>query len=386
MTHRSRLAEVATVFLRLGLTAFGGPAAHIALIESEIVQRRKWISREELLQILAAINFIPGPNSTELAIHLGYLRAGWRGLIVAGACFVLPAALLILPLGWLYVRYGQLPDLAGPFSAIRACMIAIVVAALWRFGRTGIKDVFTGVLAVLAAAAAILTQMERYRVPQAELWILGLSALAGLLRVGWRPARVMPVLAVAPVAWMGYSGEFGRLALFFLKVGATLFGSGYVLLSYLRGGLVEDMGWLSTQQLTDAIVVGQVTPGPLLTTATFVGYILGHQWAGFGGAVSGAAIATVAIFLPSFVLVAAVQPVWQKLRTSGAAKGALDGMNAAVVALILAVTVSLASEAITTVWAGAVAVGALLAMLIWNINATWLVLAAAALGVGMSAW
>jgi chromate transporter len=385
VTPMSALGEVAALFTRLGFTAFGGPAAHIALMEDEVVNRRRWIDRQQFLDLVAAVNFIPGPNSTELAIHLGFLRAGWKGLIVAGVCFIVPAMLIILPIGWLYVHYSSLPNVAGPLLGIRACMIAIIAAAMWRFGKSAIKDWFSGAIALAAAVAGFMMMLPRFRVPQAELMILAAAALAGLIRQGGaRAATAIPLAIPTTVTAAGVtiaaSAKFLQLALFFLKVGATLFGSGYVLVSYLRGGLVDEKQWLTTQQLTDAVAVGQFTPGPLLTTATFIGYILGQQWAGPKGAIGGAILATVAIFLPSFCFVAALGPIWNRFRSSGRFRGALDAMNAAVVALILVVSITLGRESIYGIGTFAIAAICLFLLLKWNLNSTWLIIGSALIG------
>jgi len=377
------LAEVARLFLRLGFTAFGGPAAHIALMEDEVVNRRRWIDRQQFLDLVAAVNFIPGPNSTEMAIHLGMLRAGWKGLIVAGVCFIVPAMLIILPIGWLYVHYSSLPNVAGPLMGIRGCMIAIIAAAMWRFARSTIRDCFSGTVAVLAAVAGFVTMLPKFRVPQAELIILMAAAFAGFVRYGGaRRMNLMPLAIPTTIAASAAaSAKFVQLALFFLKVGATLFGSGYVLVSYLRGGLVDEKQWLSSQQLTDAVAVGQFTPGPLLTTATFVGYILGQQWAGPKGAIGGAVLATFAIFFPSFCFVAALGPIWNRIRSNQRLRGALDGMNAAVVALILVVSIMLGRESIHGVGTLAIAAICLILLLKWNVNSTWLII-----GSGVAGW
>jgi chromate transporter len=378
------LGEVATLFLRLGFTAFGGPAAHIALMEDEVVNRRKWIDRQQFLDLVAAVNFIPGPNSTEMAIHLGMLRAGWKGLIVAGGCFIVPAMLIILPIGWLYVHYSSLPNVAGPLMGIRACMIAIIAAAMWRFAKSSIRDWFAGAIAVAAAVAGFITILPRFRVPQAELIILAMAALAGTMRQragqGSLPLLAVPTTVATTAVAVSASAKFLQLALFFLKVGATLFGSGYVLVSYLRGGLVDEKQWLSSQQLTDAVAVGQFTPGPLLTTATFIGYILGQQWAGPKGAIGGAVLATAAIFFPSFCFVAALGPLWNRIRTSQRLRGALDGMNAAVVALILVVSITLGRESIHGIGTLAIAAISLFLLLKWNLNSTWLIIGSALVG------
>ena len=392
----ARLREVALLFTRLGFTAFGGPAAHVAMMEDEVVRRRGWIDRRHFLDLVAALNFIPGPNSTELAIHLGLIRAGYPGLMVAGACFILPAVLIILPLAWAYVRFGTRPQVKDMLAGISAAVIAILAVAFWRFAKTAVKDRFTFVIAVLSVAAAFALAGRAGWQP--ELLILGLAAVAGAV---WyarpKPPAGLPLLSLAlPLAALpGARQEMVRLTLFFLKVGATLYGSGYVLVSYLRTGLVERTGWLSEQQLLDAVAVGQVTPGPLLTTATFVGYVLGHRFTGgaaWGGA-AGGLLATVAIFLPAFVLVAAVGPFLDRVRHHRYARGALDGMNAAVAALVLVVTLQLARATLLRdphLPAGlltpdplllALTGASALALLWWDVNATWVVLAAGLVGL-----
>jgi len=397
VTGRSRavrLREVALVFTRLGFTAFGGPAAHVALMEDEVVRRRGWVSREQFLDLVALVNFIPGPNSTELAIHLGLLRAGFAGLCVAGACFIFPAVLIILPLAYAYVRFGKLPTVTHAMAGINAAVAAVLVVACWRFGRSALKDRFTVGIALVAGAAAL---GARFRpVPQAELLILTVAAAAGAARAGGLrrlgagpaalPALLPPLLAAGAASTQPAGLTMTGMALFFLKVGATLFGSGYVLVSYLDAGLVAQRGWLTKPQLLDAVAVGQVTPGPLLTTATFVGYVLGHRAYGTVGAVGGALLATAAIFLPAFVFVAALGTVLPRLSRSPVARGALDAASAAVVALIVVVTVTLAASALRTPTSIAVAAAAAVALLAFKVNATWVMLAAALVGLASGLW
>jgi chromate transporter len=391
---RSPLREVAGVFLRLGFTAFGGPVAHLALMEDHVVRRRGWIDRRQLLDMVAAVNFIPGPNSTELAMHLGWVRAGWRGLLVAGACFVLPAALIILPLGWMYVNWGTsfaaIKDGPPSLMAIRAAIVAVVAAATVRFATTATTDPFTALVAALAVGGAVV--LPQWGVPQAELILLGLAAVAGIVWNGaasasspapppGRAASLPLLVGAAATAGAGGAAAFtsssiGAMTLFFLKVGATLFGTGYVLVSYFNAGLVHEHGWMTRTQVLDAIAVGQFTPGPLLTSATFVGYVLGHQAGGTPLAVACAMLATAAIFLPSFCFVAVLSPFWQKLRTTRWLAGALRGMNAAVVGLVIAAALALGREAIVGWWTGAVAAASLGVLIVWNVNSTWLILAA----------
>ena len=391
------------MFLRLGFTAFGGPAAHIALMEDEVVTRRKWLDREHFLDLVSALNFVPGPNSTELAIHLGLIRAGFAGLVVAGVCFIVPAMLIILPLAWLYVEYGQVPRVGAALVGIKACMVAIVAVALVRFARTGIKDGMTGAIAAVAVVAGFL--LPRWGVPQSELIVLAVAAVIGVAWYGRRGGRegteprpasgaakragAMMPLGVLPAIGGAFWGQMTAMSLFFLKVGATLFGSGYLLASYLYVGLVERHRWLSAQELVDAIAVGQVTPGPLLTTATFVGYVLGAQkfGGGVGGGVVGGVLATVAIFLPAFLIVAILGPLLPRIRQSPWARGALDGMNAAVVALIAVVAVWLARDTLLPGgkpdWLAAGVFAASLGVLLaTKVNATWVILAAGLVSLG----
>jgi chromate transporter len=385
------------VFTRLGFTAFGGPAAHVAMMEDEVVRRRGWVDHRHFLDLVAAVNFVPGPNSTELAIHLGLIRAGWPGLVVAGACFIVPAVLIILPIAWAYVTYGTGPTadprVTSMLAAISACVVAIVAVALWRFARSGVTDRFTAAVAALALAGAVA--LGRYPQLQPELIALAVAAVAGAVWYG-RPrtpggpvaaAAFLPLAAVLP----GWGDNVARMAAFFLKVGATLFGSGYVLVSYLETGLVDARGWMTRPQLLDAISVGQVTPGPLLTTATFVGYFLGHATFGGGvpGGIAGGALATAAIFLPSFLFIAFLGPVLQRIRHNRYARGALDAMNAAVVSLIAVVTVKLGMAALfpqgrVDVPAVVIAAATLAVLLRWNVNSTWLIAAAAAVGLAMA--
>jgi len=364
------LRALALLFLRLGATAFGGPAAHVALMEDEIVRRRGWLSRERFLDLLGATNLIPGPNSTELAIHVGHARAGWPGLVVAGASFIAPAALIVTACAWAYVRFGALPELAGFLYGVKPVVIAIVAQALWRLGRTAIRSVRLGALALAAAAANALGVDE--------IAVLAASALLAVaVEVGAaRAARGFVPLAGAGTVAASTSSVFGLWPLFFFfaKVGSVLFGSGYVLLAFLRTGLVAQRGWLSESQLLDAVAVGQVTPGPLFTTATFIGYLL-------GGA-AGAAVATLGIFLPAFVFVALSAPFLPRLRASPVAGALLDGVNAASLALMAVVTAHLARAALVdplTLGLAAAAGAALLARPRWS--SAWLVLAGGAAGV-----
>ncbi len=352
------LGALAWAFLRLGTTAFGGPAAHIAMMEDEFVRRREWLTRQEFLDLVGAASLLPGPSSTEVAIFVGYRRAGWKGLVVAGACFIVPAALLVTVLAEIYVRAGRLPAVGAAMQGVKASIIAVVVQALVGFGRTAVKGALLGALGVAALAAAVLG------VP--PLLVLGCAgAVAVLARTAW-PAGAA---GVVPATAAG----LGKLFAVFVKIGSVVFGSGYVLLAFLHDDLVARTGWLTESQLVDAVAVGQVTPGPVFTTATFIGYLL--------AGVPGAAVATAGIFLPSFVLVAASGPLVPRLRRSRLASAFLDGVNVASLALMAAVTVQLARAAIVDVLTAVVAVASAVLLFRWRVNSAWLVLGAAAVGV-----
>ncbi|GAB2955144.1 chromate efflux transporter [Hymenobacter coalescens] len=380
------LSELAWLFLRLGATAFGGPAAHIALMEEEVVRRRGWLSQQQFLDLLSATNLIPGPNSTELAIHIGYERRGWAGLLVAGSCFILPAMLLVMGFAWAYVRFGTLPALTGVLYGVKPVIVAVVAQALWSLGRTALTTwplrlvaasaLVLGLLGVhellLLFAAGVATAAQRWptlprrTVPPALLLLLGaVAALASL-----------PLL-LAPGGPGGAAGPpgLGPLLLIFIKIGSVLYGSGYVLLAFLEADLVQRLHWLREAQLLDAVVVGQVTPGPVFTTATFIGYVL-SGW-------RGALVATVGIFLPAFVFVGLSIPLLARLRRSPVAGAFLDGLNAASWALMAAVSVVLARTAVVDVPTTLLALLSAALLIRFRVNSAWLVLGAAVLGVGL---
>jgi chromate transporter len=368
------VGEVARLFVKLGLIAFGGPAAHIALMRQEVVGRRGWVSDERFLDLVGMANLLPGPTSTEVSIYLGYVRAGWVGLVVAGVCFIVPAMLMVLALAWLYVRYGATPSAAAALYGITPVIIAIVAQALWALGRTAVKSptLATVGVAVLALALAGVNVL---------VLLLGGGLAMLLLRVVSRPGAVAAAIILAAGAptlagGQGTAGvrvSLGTLFLTFLKIGAVLYGSGYVLLAFLRGDFVERLGWLTDRQLLDAVAVGQFTPGPVFTTATFIGYVV----AGWPGAL----LATLAIFLPSFILVAVSYPLLPRLRGSRWMSAFLDGVNVAAVGLMAAVTWQLARAAIVDVVTAALAVAALTLLLRTRLNSAWLVLGGAAAGL-----
>jgi chromate transporter len=368
------LAELALVFLKLGTTAFGGPAAHIAMMEEEFVRRRGWLTREEFLDRLGAANLIPGPSSTEMAIHIGYSKRGWQGLVVAGSCFIIPAAILVSLIAAAYVRFGTLPRVGGVLYAVKPVVIAIILQAFWNLGRSAVKSVWLGIITVASAAAYVL------RAP--ELLILGLAGVAAILPVWWNLRRSQLSLAIGfPLAALAIKPDLAagavpfslaRLFLTFLKIGSVLFGSGYVLLAFLRSDFVDHLHWLNEKQLLDAVAVGQVTPGPVFTTATFIGYLL--------GGVKGAVAATVAIFLPAFLLVAASGPLIPRVRKSPVAGAFLDGVIVASLALMGVVTWQLGRAAIVDMTTAVIAVASAALLFRLRMNSAWLVLAAGVLG------
>jgi chromate transporter len=381
----STLKEIAVSFLRLGTTAFGGPAAHIAMMEDEFVRRRRWLSHEQFLDMLGATNLIPGPNSTEMAIHIGHQRAGWKGLVLGGVSFIVPAMAIVMAAAWAYVRFGSLPPVQGVMYGIKPVIIAVVAQALWRLFPSAIKNVFLGVIGLLATAAALLgvnvlmvlfgagvitavtSRVNRHQ-PQ--------KALGAIRGVKW--PGILAVLKAAGAAAPAAAFSLMGLFLFFLKVGAVLYGSGYVLLAFLQADLVDRLHWLTQSQLLDAIAIGQVTPGPVFTTATFIGYLL-------GGTI-GSVVATVGIFLPSFVFVAASRPLIPRIRRSRVAGAFLDGVNVGALALMAAVTLQLSRAAlvdITTVLIGAISA---LLLLYSRINSVWLILAAGLIGLAALRW
>ena len=373
--QQQRLMELAAVFLRLGTVAFGGPAAHIAMMDDEVVKRRRWMSRTTLLDLMGVTNLLPGPNSTELAIHIGYERAGWWGLFVAGSCFILPAMSIVWLLAALYARYQMVPQVEWLLYGIKPVIIAIVLQALWKLGKKAAKDGPT----IVAGIAAIALYFSGFN----EILLLLLAGITVMLVKTWRRkgpttgALLLPLsgslaqiggttAATASISWVS-------VFLFFLKIGCVLYGSGYVLLAFLQRDLVERSQWLTSQQLLDAVAIGQVTPGPVFTTATFVGYLL----AGPVGAVVG----TVGIFLPAFLLVGLVNPWVPKLRRSPWASGFLDGVNAASLGLMAGVTYTLGRAAIVDEVTLVVAVLSAIAVFRFKINAAWLVFTGAAMGL-----
>jgi chromate transporter len=374
-TQTARVIELALLFLRLGATAFGGPAAHVALMREAVVARKKWLTEQQFLDLLGATNLIPGPNSTEMAIHVGYLRAGFPGLLVAGASFILPAMVIVMGIAWGYVTYGSTPQATWLLYGIKPVIIAIVLHALWNLGRQAIKGpwmAFIGVVVVglylsdihelfllFAAGLLVMVIRNRRRRPPSGLYCLPF----------FLPAVITGVAAQAP---------FSLVVLFltFLKIGSVLYGGGYVLLAFVQADFVDRLGWLTQTQLIDAVAVGQVTPGPLFTTATFIGYLM--------GGVPGAVLATVGIFLPAFIFVAITNPYIPRLRSSPWAAALLDGINVASIGLMAGVTLQLGQASLVDLPTLALALAAAVLLLRFKVNATALVVGSGAVGLLLS--
>ncbi|HLL81562.1 MAG TPA: chromate efflux transporter [Longimicrobium sp.] len=370
-TARTSLAALALLFAKLGTTAFGGPAAHVAMMEDEVVRRRGWLTREEFLDFLGASNLIPGPSSTELAMHVGRERRGWAGLVVAGAAFIVPASIIVGALAWAYVRFGTLPQVAGLLYGIKPVVIAVILQAVAGLGRTALK---TRALWIVAAGAALLFGLGVNELLALALAGLACAAAQRAASGGMRAAGIALVWPAGAAAGASVApASLGAIFGVFLKIGAVLFGSGYVLVAFLRADLVERLGWLTERQLLDAVAIGQVTPGPVFTTATFIGYIL--------AGVPGAVVATVAIFLPAFVFVAVSGSLVRRIRASPTAGAALDGVNAASLALMAAVTVQLARTALVDPLTLALALASAVLLIRYRVNSAWLVLGGAAVGL-----
>jgi chromate transporter len=378
--ERVSLVSLAAVFLKLGTIAFGGPAAHIALMEEEFVRRRRWLTQQEFLDRLGASNLIPGPSSTEMAIFIGHSQRGWPGLIVAGCCFIIPAALLVAAIAAAYVRYGTLPQVSGVLYAVKPVVIAVVLQAFWKLARSAVKTVLLGAIGTISVAALLLGLDNL-------LVLVGAGVLAAVPTLYQKVAHASPTpAALLPLRPKTLAGVFmaaggmvaapftlWRLFLTFLKIGSVLFGSGYVLLAFLRSDFVLRLHWLTEKQLLDAVAVGQITPGPVFTTATFIGYLL-------GGA-PGAAVATVAIFLPGFLLVAASGPLIPKIRRSPLAGAILDGVIVGSLALMGVVAWQLGRAALVDPLTIAIACLSAVLLFSFPINAAWLILAAAIVGI-----
>lgn len=360
--------EVLKFFLWLGFTTFGGPAAHIAMMHRELVRRRRWVTEAQFLDLLSATYLIPGPNSTEMAIHLGFVRAGWPSLVLGGAAFIAPAMMIVMALAALYVRFQTTPTLVGLLYGVRPVVLALITQAWWDLGRRSTRDLPT-VLTILAVFGLYMMGIH-------ELLLLAAAGLGRAMVRGASRFR-LPFLGLTgwPLLLLSSSPapfSLPTMFLLFLKTGAILYGSGYVLVAYLRSDFVARMGWLTEGQLLNAVAIGQVTPGPVLTTATFIGYLL----AGAPGAI----LATLGIFLPSFVFVALTGPLIPRARRSPLIGAFLDGLNAASLGLIAGVLVQLIPASLVDPFTVAIALTSLAILIRFPINATWLVLVGAGLG------
>jgi chromate transporter len=418
--NAKNLRELAALFTRLGFTAFGGPVAHIAMMQDEVVQRRGWLTRQKFLDLVGVTNLIPGPNSTELAMHIGALRGGAAGLVVAGACFILPAVFIVMLLAALYVQYGTLPSAQGTMLGIQPVVVAVIGHALWKFLGAAIKNRWTAFIALAALGLMFIPRLGGYKLSEIAIIVLAavVGSVAGILQ---RPSDSAgrgsngshqneasddknvhtPDTAIADspgtppttpphkpsAAWLllgapAVSPTVAGIFWIFLKIGSILYGSGYVLIAFLRADFVERLGWLTDRQLLDAVAVGQFTPGPVFTTATFIGY----QIAG----VSGAIAATVGIFLPSFLFVGLLSPLLQRFDKSPVMRSFLDTVNAASFALMAAVTLELANGALvqtaSLVWPILLFIGALICLFRTKLNSAWLIAAGAAVGLGHTYW
>lgn len=365
----SNLREVATLFLRLGAVAFGGPYAHAGMMEQEAVQRRHWLDEAHFAEGLAVCQALPGPMSTQLAIWLGYVRAGFLGGIVAGVCFILPACVLISVLAAIYLRVGRLPSLDGIFYGVNAAVIAVLIATAWRMATSAVKEWFTGLLFCAVLCLALL------RVPL--VWLLLGAGLLGMLRYGWRPkptaaAGLLPLLALIPL------GRLAELAWVFLKAGALLYGGGFVIIAFVEQDVVRNHAWLTHREFLDSVALGQITPGPILVTATFIGFKV--------AGLAGAAVATVAIFLPSFVYILLAAPNLAKIRKAVWFQSFIKGANPAVAAAIFAAAWSLAAGgsgrtgAVRDIPTGVIFVASLAVLMRYKIAAPWVVAGAAVVG------
>ncbi|MBI3377153.1 MAG: chromate efflux transporter [Nitrospirae bacterium] len=383
--NKNSIVELIKLFLKLGTIAFGGPAAHIAMMEEEVVRRRKWITREHFLDLVGATNLIPGPNSTEMAIHIGYIRGGLLGLVVSGLSFILPAVIITGVLAWMYVRFGAMPEVAPFLVGIKPAVISIILVAVIRLGKTAAKNTQLIIIGTAVGAASLLGISEilallfggmsgiiLYKMKRSEGRVPSGWILPFLVNLGniFKSSEAKAAVAVSATGIIGIS--LWKLGLFFLKVGSVLYGSGYVLIAFLEGGLVKDYGWLTQQQLLDAIAIGQFTPGPVLSTATFVGYIV--------SGVPGALVSTAAIFLPSFIFVFLLNPIIPRLRSSKMMSAFLDAVNVSAIGLMAAVVVNLAGSTLTDWRTIFIAAGAAIAGIRFKLNAAWLVAGGAVAG------
>ena len=370
LSPKTKLTDLAIVFTKLGVIAFGGPAAHIAQIELEVVQRRQWLCREKLLDLLSISNLIPGPNSTELVIHVGLEQAGILGAIVAGVCFIVPAMLLVWGLAIAYVEYQTLPVVGWLLYGVKPVIIAIIVQSLSKLGRSGLKNVTTSV------AGCLVLTLYFFNINEVAL-MLGAGLIVTLVHnlIILQKTKFLSII-LFPFSFLPLTSPakpWTTVFLSFLKIGSVLYGSGYVLLAFVQQEFVDRHHWLTSQQLLDAVAIGQFTPGPVLTTATFIGYLL----AGNLGAIA----ATIGIFLPAFIFVPAINPFVSKLRKSSWTAGFLDGVNAASIGLMAAVALELGRGTLIDIWTVTMAIASFVILLKFpKFNSAWLLIAGGAIG------
>ncbi len=372
----SKLSELAKLFLKLGTIGFGGPAAHIAMMQSEVVKKRQWLTETEFLDLVGATNLIPGPNSTEIAIHIGLLKAGWLGLIITGISFIFPAFCITSIFGFVYVKYGSLPAITPLFYGIKPVVLGIIINAIWRLSKKAIKN---RQLLLISITVALLNVKGLNEV--IAMLIGGLMGIIWLKNIPPKEqikSHIFLPLILAQTINPVTSVSLWQLGLFFLKVGSVLFGGGYLLIAFLQGELVDQYHWLTQKQLLDSIAIGQFTPGPISSTATFIGYII----AGFPGAI----IATIGIFLPSFIFVALLNKLIKFLRNSHIASAFLDAVNVSAIALMAVTILNLSKTTITPnfpqidIIAAIIAIAASLCAILFQINSIWLILAGAIIG------
>jgi chromate transporter len=376
--YLKRLKEVFFLFLWMGFTAFGGPAAHVAIFHDQVVQRRKWIDEQHFLDILGATQLIPGPNSTEMTIYLGFIRAGWPGLVLGGAGFILPSMIMVIGLAWTYLQFGSTPQIEWVLYAVKPVVIAIILNALWSLRKKAVKDLPTG----LIAAAVILLNFLGV---DTILLLLGsgvVLAACQWLKNNWKNHHslwmLMPFGSMVQLPQAARNFNLSTLFLTFLKIGGVLYGSGYVLLAFLRSEFVEGLGWLTDQQIIDAVAIGQVTPGPLSTAATFLGYVL--------GGIPGALLATLGMFLPSFLIVILTYPLIPRMRESRFFSAFLDGVNAGSLGLMAVVAWQLARAAFVDIPALILGLISLFLVAFKRVNSTWIIFGAVLIGLGRYAF
>ena len=370
---RRNLKEVVLLFLKLGFTAFGGPAVHLGIMHDEVVKRRRWLDDEQFLDLVGATNLIPGPNSTEMTIHLSYLRAGWPGFILGGISFVLPAVMMVMGLAWSYQKYGAAPQVAWVLYAVKPVVIAIIIKALWFLGKKAIKDLLTGITVIAVLILNLMGIDTLVLLFSAGIIVMLIRNFGSLKKDPLTMRGFLPFTLPTAVSLVPKMFSLSTLFFTFLKIGSVLYGGGYVLLAFLRSDFVVRLGWLTEKQLIDAVAIGQVTPGPLFTTATFIGYIL--------AGVPGALLSTIGIFIPSFFFVAISNRFIPKMRQSVWFSEFLNGVNAASIGLMAAVTIQLAQAVFTDLTSVVLAIFSIILVVFTKISTTWIILAAIVFGL-----